>query len=395
MNFLKQNRILLIAGVGIALLGLAIAGTANVGHAQNDNLSCEDPFEGQNVRFPTSGWETDFCQSNVDFSEIRSGGVPRDGIPPLDNPQFERVEAASDWLRDQSPVISVEINGEARAYPLAIMTWHEIANDTLGGQPIAVTFCPLCNSALVFDRMVDGQELTFGVSGNLRNSDLIMWDRQTESWWQQLTGEAIVGELTGTQLDFMPSQLIGFGDFAERYPDAQVLSRETGFSRSYGSNPYQGYDQVESPFLFEGDVDPRLRATERVLAGIIGGEPVAYPFTTLSDEQVINDTVGGEPIVAIWQPGKASALGAGVIDNAVDVGMASIFSRVVDGQELTFSIDSSGTITDDQTGSEWNIFGEAVAGELEGAELDLEIAAPHFWFAWAAFQPGTMLYGSE
>jgi hypothetical protein len=375
-----------IAVALIALLSVSLM-TQNVSHAQDDEEFCPSPYE--------SYWETDFCTSNVDYSEIRSGGVARDQIPPIDAPNFETVADAGEWLHDQSPIIALEINGEAKAYPLAVMTWHEIVNDELGGEKITVTFCPLCNSAIVFDRVVDGAELTFGVSGKLRNSDLVMWDRQTESWWQQFTGTGIVGFYTDTQLDFFPSQMISFGEFANRFPDAAVLSRDTGATRNYGANPYARYDSAPIPFLFGGDVDSRLPAMERVLAGIIGREPVAYPFSVISEERVVNDTVGGAEVVVFWQPGKTSALDDSIIDNSRDVGMASAFNRVFNGVSYTFSVDDDGVIRDDQTGSEWNIFGEAVSGEMEGSRLELEVAAPHFWFAWAAFQPETILYGVE
>ena len=149
------------------------------------------------ARFRTAGWRTDFSRHTVPYSEIMSGGVPRDGIPPLDNPSFVTQDEADDYVEDQEPVVVFEANGEAKAYPLQILTWHEIVNDEVGGLPVSVTYCPLCNSAVAFDRRLDGVVYDFGTSGNLRNSDLVMWDRQTESWWQQLTGEAIVGELAG------------------------------------------------------------------------------------------------------------------------------------------------------------------------------------------------------
>lgn len=344
------------------------------------------------------GWPmTDFCTNAIDdWGEIISGGPGKDGIPAVDNPNLESVEAASAWLVAQSPVIAVEIDGEARAYPQALLTWHEIANDQIGEVPFSVTFCPLCNSSIVFDRRVAGEVLDFGVSGNLRNSDMVMFDRQTESWWQQFTGEGIVGTYTGTFLDIIPSQVIGFGQFAERYPDGLVMSRETGFGRNYGINPYVNYDQTSDPFLFRGAIDSRLPATERVLGADINGEAVAYPFRALSQRIVVNDTVGGEAVVAFWQPGVASALGAQVIDQAADIGTAALFSRIVNGEELTFSYDAAnGALVDDQTGSVWNLFGEAVAGDLAGTELDQRVAAPHFWFAWAAFFPETSVYTLE
>lgn len=362
--------------------------------AQN---SCDDPFaEAGAIRFSTQYWDqTDFCQHSVPYSEILSGGPPPDGIPPIDDPQLESIAAAGEWLTPQSPVIAVEIAGIARAYPLAILTWHEIANDVIGETPVAVTFCPLCNSSLVFDRRVDGETLRFGVSGNLRNSDLIMWDNATQSWWQQFMGEAIVGTYTGTQLELIPSQVVGFGDFAAQYPDGEVLSRETGASRNYGSNPYTGYDSTTDPFLFDGEVDSRLPATERVLAGLVGGEPIAYPFSVLTEDVVINDTVGGVDVVAFWQSGVVSALDQSRIDDSRDIGTAALFSRTLNGETLTFMLADDGTITDEQTGSTWNVFGEAVEGELAGERLQLQFAAPHFWFAWAAFRPETAVYGLE
>jgi hypothetical protein len=371
----------------VLLLVIALPATA-----QN---TCENPFEGEgSIRFSTSYWDqTDFCQHSVPYSEIRSGGPPPDGIPPLDDPQFETVEEAGAWLQPQSPVIALQIEGEAKAYPLAILIWHEIANDTVGGLPVAVTYCPLCNSAIVFSRRVGDETLTFGVSGNLRNSDLIMWDRQTQSWWQQFTGEAIVGVYTGTELTMLPSQIVAFGDFAAAFPSGAVLSRETGFSRSYGTNPYAGYDSAETPFLFEGEIDPRLPTMERVLAGMVGGQAAAYPFSLLQAEGVINDTVGDVPVVAFWQGGVTSALDAGAIDESRDIGTAALYNRTLDGRALTFARDSAGTIRDAETGSAWNVFGEAVEGELAGARLQLRLAAPHLWFAWAAFRPETLVYG--
>ena len=181
----------------------------------------------ESAQFRAGGWKTDFSLHTVPYDEFLSGGVPRDGIPPLDEPQFESIADADTWLEDVQPVVALEINGSARAYPLAILTWHEIANDTLGGVPVSVTFCPLCNSAVAFDRRVGADTLDFGVSGNLRNSDLVMWDRQTESWWQQLTGEGIVGTYSGYRLVLVPAQLVSWREFKTAFPNADVLSRET------------------------------------------------------------------------------------------------------------------------------------------------------------------------
>jgi hypothetical protein len=382
----KSHWIGLVLAIGFVLV-LVMFAVSNDTEAQ---LSCDNP-PMDTSRLALVWDKTDFCayQEGV-YEEIISGGVPRDGIPPIDDPQFESVEDAAGWLEPQSPVIALAVGEVARAYPLAILTRHEIVNDVIDGTPVAVTFCPLCNSAIVFVRRVDGQTLRFGVSGLLRNSDLIMWDDRTQSWWQQFTGEGIVGEYTGRQLELVPSQIVGFGAFADQHPGGQVLSRQ---GRSYGTNPYVGYDSDPQPFLFPGELDDRLFPTERVLAGIIGGQPMAYPFSVLSEEGVINDTVGGQAVVAFWQPGAASALDRSRIDDSQDVGMAALFSRELDGQTLSFYVDDDGFIRDTQTESQWNVFGTAISGQMTGEQLRQLLAGAHFWFAWVAFSPDTTVYG--
>ena len=338
----------------------------------------------------TNGWETDFESTIIELDEVISGGVPRDGIPPIDRPIFDDVQSAPS-LSDQSPVISLAINGDARAYPLEVLTRHEIVNDVVGEIPVAVTFCPLCNSAIVYDRRVDGNALRFGVSGNLRFSDLVMWDDATETWWQQLTGEAIVGEYAGRKLDMLSSQLISFGLFRARYPAGKVLRGPLGL---YGNNPYRGYDSSPAPFLFAGKLDDRLPAMARVLAAEINGKAVAYPFELLRRRLVVNDSIAGQEIAAFWQGGVVSALDEAVIDISRDVGMALMFDRRLDtGETLTFYFDDGGFL-DKETGSRWNFFGEAIDGPLASAKLRQLHAFPHLWFAWAAFYPETALYAS-
>jgi hypothetical protein len=342
--------------------------------------------------FGTSSWSTDFSRRTVEWEEILSGGPPKDGIPAVDEPTFESVEAAGEWLAERDPVIMFEHKGEVRAYPLAILIWHEIINDVVGGDPVAITFCPLCNASIAFDATLDGEALDFGTTGKLRNSDLIMYDRQTESWWQQFTGEAIVGEYVGRRLNFLPSQVISFEDFAENFPDAQVLARPPA-SRNYGRNPYTGYDTNPGrPFLYTGDLDERLLPTERVMGVELNGEIKAYPFSTLSEEGVINDELGGVPIVVFHKAGTASALDGGEISENRDVGSAAVFDRRMGDQPLTFSANGDGTFTDAETGSVWNILGEATDGELAGSQLEQILAFDHFWFAWSGFFPDTALY---
>ena len=346
----------------------------------------------RNAGISARGWETDFSRHTVPYGEILSGGPPRDGIPPLDNPKFTTPEDASKWLGDQEPVIAFELNGDARAYPLQILTWHEIVNDVVGGVPVSATFCPLCNAAIVFDRTLDGVVYDFGTSGKLRNSDLIMWDRQTESWWQQFTGEGIVGELAGKKLVILTASIISFSDFRGANPDGKVLSRDTGFSRDYGENPYAGYDRADNPpFLFRGDLDGRLLPKDRVATLTVGEVDAAFPFSLLEEERVVNYTVNGQDLVVFFRSGTVSALDRRSIGGSRDVGATGVFDPRVDGQDLTFSADGD-SMVDNETGSVWNILGQAVEGSLTGEKLRAIVHANHFWFAWAAFKPETRIY---
>lgn len=354
-----------------------------------DEAGCEDPFQGESVQFPIQFWEgrTNFCKHSVPYTHFQSGGPPPDGIPAIDSPEFESTTQADDWLEDDMPVMFFEQNDDARAYPMAILIWHEIVNDEVGGMPVALTFCPLCNATIAFDRTLpDGIVLDFGTTGNLRNSDLVMYDRQTFSWWQQFTGEAIVGDLTGTQLEFLPSQIVAWGDYKEAYPNGQVLSRETGHPRAYGSNPYAGYDSVNSnPFFpIPGGGDDRLLPMERVVA--LDEQEVAYPFSLLEEAKVVNDVVAGAPVVIFWKSGTTSTFG----NNGPDTGSSGVFSRELNGQVLTFANTDRGFM-DEQTGTTWNLLGRALDGPLEGNQLTRIISAEHFWFAWSIFKPDTEL----
>ncbi|MEE8465223.1 MAG: DUF3179 domain-containing protein [Dehalococcoidia bacterium] len=346
-------------------------------------------------RLGISGWRTDFSRHTVAYDEILSGGVGRDGIPPIYNPRFETIEEVGPVMNDLEPVVTFRINGEARAYPLAILTWHEVVNDIVGGVPVAVTFCPLCNSALAFVRTLEGREFTFGVSGFLRNSDLIMWDRQTQTWWQQLTGEAIVGELAGHQLEIIPASIISWADFKEANPGSLVLSRDTGFDRPYGSNPYAGYDRVDRPpFLFDGEEDDRLFPKERVAAFNIGEVSAAFPFPLLETERVVNYVINETDVVVFHKLGTTSALDQSSIIFSKDVGSTGVFEAELEGTLLTFRVEND-VFVDDQTGSVWNILGRAVEGEMTGKSLTPIAHGNHFWFAWAAFNPDTMIYKGQ
>jgi hypothetical protein len=238
--------------------------------------------------------------------------------------------------------------------------------------------------------------LDFGTTGKLRNSDLIMYDRQTESWWQQFTGEAIVGELAGQQLGFLPSQVLSFGDFKAQSPQGEVMARPLrngSPARSYGQNPYVGYDSTDHPFLFTGQPDPRLPATERMVGLTTETAARAYPFSVASQAGVIADEFGGIPVAIFHRPGMASALDSSNIDGGREVGSVAVYDRRVNGRTLTFTADGEGSFVDAETGTVWNILGQAMEGPLAGQQLDPILHFDHFWFAWAAFFPDTSVYG--
>jgi hypothetical protein len=334
----------------------------------------------------------------VDPADIVAGGPPPDGIPPIDDPTFLAVDEVS-FLDDREPVLAIEIEGDARAYPLRIMTWHEIVNDVVGGVPVTVTYCPLCNTGIAFERpTIEGALLDFGTSGRLYNSNLLMYDRQTDSLWAQATGQAVLGELTGTQLTFVPARIVAWADWRAEHPGGLVLSQDTGHDRPYGENPYEGYDTTDDPFLFTGELDERLPATERVLGIVRGDEAVAFPYTTVSDRgvgnwAVVTARVGSDPIVVFWKAGTASALDTQRLAQGRDVGAIAAYRPWVEDRRLTFRATADG-IVDDETGSTWSILGRAIDGPLEGDVLLPELATDGFWFDWAAFHPQTKIYGS-
>ena len=375
------------------LLAAALAASVPAAMVSRDSRAQDDLDDALSVS--TAGWQTDFSKHSVPLSEFQSGGPPRDGIPPIDNPRYVSQDEANTWLAPDEPVIAVALEQDdgsvvARAYPLQILLWHEIVNDTLDETPVAVTFCPLCYTAVAYDRRLEpgGTVYDFGTTGNLRHSDLVMWDRQTESWWQQFSGDAIVGELTGAHLTFLPAQIVSWDAFKQAYPEGDVLSRETGFDRPYGSNPYPGYDDIESrPFLFDGASDDRLPPMERVVGVVLEDKGVAYPFPLLQERRVIEDQLNDEEIVVLWAPGASSAVDTRDVASGRDIGQAGVFSRDLGGQLLSFSSGPADTFADAETGSTWDVSGLALAGELRGERLTLVPHTVVFWFAWAAFQP--------
>ncbi|MCP4327379.1 MAG: DUF3179 domain-containing protein [Alphaproteobacteria bacterium] len=271
---------------------------------------------------------TDFAKASIDFNEILSGGPPKDGIPAIDRPLFAPVEdVAQKWdFGDEEPVITVAIDGDLKAYPLRVLMWHEIVNDTIGGVPIAVTYCPLCNSSVVFDRRVGDLVLDFGTTGKLRNSDLVMYDRQTESWWQQFLGEAIVGEMTGTMLDMIPVRVESFEKFRARGSHGKVLVPNNRGLRTYGGNPYERYDSRSRPYpFFQGEMPDGIPPLQRVVA--VGNE--AWSVALLRE---VGELRSGD-LILTWEAGQNSALDTSWIAEGRDVGNVVVQRETGNGRE--------------------------------------------------------------
>ena len=340
-----------------------------------------------------SEWpRTDFSRATVDLNEIISGGPPKDGIPAIDEPRFINITDADDWLDPREPVIVVARQRQARAYPLQILLFHEIVNDVFQGQPIAITFCPLCNASIVFDRRVDERVLDFGTTGRLRRSDMVMYDRQSESWWQQFTGKGIVGRYAGTTLQRVPSQIVAYDDFRRAYPKGEVLSRRTGHFRPYGRNPYRGYDRIgDQPFLFSDPADKRLPAMERVLSITHAGLHRIYPFAELKGQGVVNDKLAELPVVIFYKRNALSVLDNEKIKDSRLIYSVTAFDRRLDQRVLEFTANGNG-FSDMQTKTQWDRLGRAVSGPLQGAQLASVDSGVHFAFAWLAFNPESEIY---
>ena len=304
-KFMRRWLVFLLVGIATATIGV------------NSSSAAKVPKDWKR-EWP----HTDFTQHNVPFDEILSGGVPKDGIQSIENPRFQPAAQIVDLVGTE-PVITLTINGKARAYPVRVLTRHEIVNDVFDGVPVVVTFCPLCNAAIAFDRRLNDRILEFGVSGKLRNSDLIMYDRTTESWWQQFSGEAIVGELTGTQLTFLPVRLESWDLFKQRFPDGEVLAPMSPPLSVYGDNPYVKYDTSRRPFLYDGDLPKGVPPMTRVV--VIGNQ--AWPVERLRISGVIQD---GEYRIS-WTAGQNSALDTRQISKGRDVGNIVVQQQTDDG----------------------------------------------------------------
>jgi Protein of unknown function (DUF3179) len=379
----------------LAAVTVLVRGDDRDGGAGQASARFEGPLDlgrAELLGFVKQGFRgrTDFDRHSVPLTDFVPAGPPRNGIPAIDQPRFVTPGKAEEFLGASEPVVVLRRGGEARAYPFQILVWHEIVNDRIAGEPIAVTYCPLCNSTVAFSRRLGGRTLEFGTTGVLRNSDLVMYDRQTESWWQQLTGEAVVGELTGARLQSLPSQILSWRQFRASYPGGRVLSRDTGFERDYGSTPYAGYEAGGEPHLFRGRPDDALPAMERVVAIPTRGRgAVVYPFSRLSREAPINDRIDGRPVAVFFDPRVASVLDDPTIGQAERIGASSVFLRSAGKKALTFDPGPRpATFVDRQTGSVWSVAGRAVDGALAGRRLRSIPTDDQLWFAVAAFYPG-------
>jgi len=341
-------------------------------------------------QFSKGNWQTDRSKKSIDLNDLKLGGPPKDGIPAIREPEFVSAEDAASWVAGREPVIVVELGGEARAYPLQILVWHEMVADQIGDVPLLVTYCPLCNSSIAFDRRVDGQVYDFGVSGMLRHSDMIMFDRQTDSLWQQLTGEAVVGNLTGKKLDIVTSQVVDFASFAKNFPSGKVLGRPTGHNRPYGSTPYAGYEQagrVMFPALVKRPIGPPL---QRVVSFTLEGKSRAYTFGRLRQAGVVDGKIKKTRYVVFYDGAALSTMEQ--IARSRQVGSAGVFSPELDGTLLKFRF-TDGKILDKGTGSTWNVLGMATDGALTGQRLKVIPHGVFYAFAWMAFAPKTDLIG--
>jgi len=281
------------------------------------------PAFAQAERWAHESWRTDFSSSTVPFAEIVDV-IPRDAIPSIDAPEF--LPAGASAIPGNEPVVAFELNGDARAYPLRILMWHEIVNDVVGGRPVAVTYCPLCNTSVVFDRRLDGEAVTFGTTGKLRHSDLIMYDRGGHSWWQQFNGEAIVGARAGGKLDALPSALISLDMFRARWPEGRILVADPRRAGNSGANPYVRYDSTPIPFLFRGELPTDIEPMMRV-ALVQEPEAVAVTLPYLREHAPFR--LGD--LEFHWQAGQSSALDAARIADGRDVGTIEVFRRGPDG----------------------------------------------------------------
>ncbi|MCS4538738.1 MAG: DUF3179 domain-containing protein [Thaumarchaeota archaeon] len=337
----------------------------------------QEPPKGQNIiKAEPQVQITNGVKHIVPLNKILSGGPPKDGIPSIDKPKFISSGEANKFLNDDDLVLGLYFDGVARAYPRMILVWHEIVNDKINGKPILITYCPLCYTGATFIRTINGEGVEFGVSGKLYNSDLVMYDRKTESYWSQILGQAIVGELAGLNLERIHVDTLEWKAWKKLHPKTEVLSKDTGINRPYGQDPYGSYYQSRELYFPVENQDNRLHPKSVVYGVELGGRAKAYPDAVLAKVIVVSDVVGDAPLLVARNP---------------ETQTVRIFERKIGNATLEFEF-RNGKLYDKQTGSEWNFEGFAINGKYANTQLVSTIAPAHFWFAWAAFKPGTELF---
>jgi hypothetical protein len=370
-----------LASIGVAIAIIAVFTITSFSSSETVSISKESENvsspEDLGVSVPEGIMITNGLKHIVPLDKIRSGGPPKDGIPSIDNPKFAPV-SESQFVPDTTFVIGLDINGEKRAYPLFIMVWHEIVNDSIGGVPVAVTYCPLCFTNQVFERVIDGKEVEFGTSGKLYNSNLVMYDRLTDSYWSQALGVAITGELTGYELKRIPFDVISWADWKTLHPDTLVLTTETGHIRSYGVDPYGDY-YTDPRILFPVEhEDDRMHPKELILGFHESDVYKAYKQDDVESAIVINDIFNNKPMMLV----------------SLFSGDSRAFDRTVNDKVLTFDFVDN-VIIDLESKSKWNYDGVATSGSMEGIQLVRLPFNPGFWFQWVAFHPDTEVYESS
>jgi hypothetical protein len=325
----------------------------------------------------------------IDPAELRDA-AGYDGIPSIDAPVAISRTKADEELTATEQVMLVRHEGQSRAYPVRSLIQHEIVNDEIAGLPVAVTWCPLCNTGIVFDRRVGGRAEVFGVSGALYRSALVMFDRRTQSLWPQPLGTAVLGPQLGAELTVLASSLLPWQQVRDAHPDVRVVL-ESEDELDETDNPYDGYDVSGNPFLFDGETDDRLAPFVRVVGVTFGGTSRAWSYDLLRRDRTVDAKVGDQPLVVLWAPGSSSPLETGDVRQGRDVGSSGVYDPRLDGRTLAFTAAGPTEFRDRETGSRWTLAGQATDGPLKGRSLT---PLPHqdaFWFAWAAFQPDTEL----
>ena len=360
-----------IAVLAVSLQGEVATPETTIASPSTNTVTMTDNSESAKFTI----METEGVKHIIPLDKIKGGGPPKDGIPSIDNPVFTDIQG-SHFMSDSDTVIGLEINGEAKAYPLFILVWHEIVNDEVGGIPVSVTYCPLCYTNQVFERIINGQEVEFGTSGKLYNSNLLMYDRFTESYWSQALGMAVKGELSGHQLNLIPFDVITWGDWKILHPDTLVLTTDTGHIRSYATDPYGNY-YTEPRIMFPVEHrDDRMHPKEIIIGFNQDDTYKAYKQNDIESSVIINDSVGDIPVMLVSLFSENSR----------------IFDRTVNDKVLDFAY-SNGKIFDTLTNSEWNYDGLAISGQYKGEQLQRMPINPGFWFEWVAFHPETLVYG--